>query len=127
MAKDEITEPKERRKEELRAPVEIKVDLSTLGTYYLTKILNISTNGAFICHEDIKPIGTVVHISFQLPTDTALIETEAQVAWSYRQAGKAKPSGTGMGVKFTKIKPEDQKKIENYIQDLLLIKPKKRR
>jgi len=127
MLKDEITEPKERRKKEPRAPVEIKVDLSTLGAYYLTKIMNLSTSGAFICHDDIKPIGTIVNISFKLPTDDKIIETEAEVAWSYRQGNKARNSGSGMGVKFTKIDPDDRKKIETYIQDLLLIKPKKKR
>jgi|JI10StandDraft_1071094.scaffolds.fasta_scaffold185150_3 Tfp pilus assembly protein PilZ len=127
MQKDEITEPKEHVKREHRAPVEIKVDLSTLGVYYLTKILNLSTSGAFICHEDIKPIGTIVNISFKLPTDSKIIQTEAKVAWSYRQGTKSKPSGTGMGLKFTKIDPVDQKKIETYIQELLLIQPKKKR
>jgi uncharacterized protein (TIGR02266 family) len=127
MQKDEITSPKERRKGEIRAPVEIKVDLSALGAYYLSKILNISTTGAFICHEDIKPIGTLVHISFKLPNDSKVIETEATVAWSYRQGTKTKSSGTGMGVKFTKIDVDDQKKIEKYIHDLLLLQPKKKR
>jgi uncharacterized protein (TIGR02266 family) len=127
MAKDEARGADKRSPDQPRAPVEIKVDLSSLGAYYLTKILNISAQGAFICHDDIEPIGTIVHISFKLPTDDHPIETEAQVAWSYRSAGNSKPSGTGMGVKFTKIKPEDQKKIESYIQDLLLLPPKKKR
>jgi uncharacterized protein (TIGR02266 family) len=126
MRKDEITDPKERR-DEHRAPVEIKVDLSTLGAYYLTKIVNLSTGGAFICHEDIKPIGTPVHIVFKLPNHEKPVEADAEVAWSYRQAGKSKPSGTGMGVRFTKLKTEDLNKIETYIRDLLLIKPKKKR
>lgn len=127
MPKDEITEPKERRQDDSRAPVEIKVDLSTLGAYYLTKIINLSIGGAFICHEDLKPIGTTVNISFKLPNHEKQIETEAVVAWSYKQGTKTKPSGTGMGVKFTKIKPEDQKKIQEYVQQLLLLKPKKKK
>ena len=127
MHKDEASDAKERRKNESRAPVEIKVDLSTMGAYYLTKILNISTSGAFICHDDIQPIGTIVQISFKLPSDNKIIETEAEVAWSYRQGTKAKNSGSGMGVKFTKINADDQKKIESYIQDLLLIQPKKKK
>jgi Tfp pilus assembly protein PilZ len=125
MSKNEITDNKERRKDETRASVEIKVDLSAVGAYYLTKILNLSTTGAFICHEQIQPIGTKIHISFKLPNYRESIETEALVAWSYREGGKGK--GSGMGVKFTEIKSEDQKKIETYIKDLLLLQPKKKR
>ena len=125
MQKDEIEGSKERRKDENRAAVEIMVDLSAVGAYYLTKILNLSTTGAFICHDQIQPIGTAIHISFKLPNHDPSIETEAVVAWSYREGGKGK--GSGMGVKFTQIKPEDQKKIETYIKELLLLKPKKKR
>lgn len=126
--KDEDSKASERRKDSPRASVEIEVDLSTLGVYYLTKIVNISSGGAFICHPDIKPIGTLLKISFKLPFDSYLIETEAQVTWSYKQAGKAKPSSTGMGVKFLEIKSDDQKKIQAYIDGLLENpKPKKKK
>ena len=116
--KDEITDQNERRRDGVRAPIEISVDLSTLGIYYLSRIVNISTGGAFICHPDIKPIGTLLKISFKLPLDSHPIETDAQVTWSYKQAGKAKPSSTGMGIKFLKISPDDQKRIENYVEQL---------
>lgn len=127
MLKDEITDPRERRKEGIRTPVEITVDLSALGTYFLTRMINISIGGAFVCHENIQPIGTVIKISFQLPTDSNPIVVDAQVCWSYKQAGKAKPSSTGMGVKFIQVKDEDQKKIEDYIGQLIETKPKKKR
>lgn len=108
----------ERRKSDDRADVEINVDLSTLGIYYLSKIVNLSTGGAFICHPDIEPIGTVLKISFTLPNDPKPIQTKAQVTWSYKQAGRVKPSGTGMGIKFIEINSDDQTKIKDYIEQL---------
>lgn len=119
------TDPRERRKEGDRAPVEISVDLSAVGKYFLTRMINISIGGAFVCHENIQPIGTVIKISFQLPNDTKPIIVDAQVCWSYKQAGKSKPSSTGMGVKFLEVTPDHQKKIEDYVNQLLIKKSKK--
>lgn len=126
MHKDEMTtDPRERRTEGDRAPVEISVDLSAVGRYFLTRMINISIGGAFVCHENIQPIGTVIKISFKLPNDSNPIVVDAQVCWSYKQAGRSKPSSTGMGVKFMGIQPDDQKKIEDYVNQLLANKSKK--
>ncbi|MEZ4846258.1 MAG: hypothetical protein R2877_04725 [Bdellovibrionota bacterium] len=122
MQKDEIEGSKERRKDENRAAVEIMVDLSAVGATTSPKSSIYPPRGAFICHDQIQPIGTI-HISFKLPNHDPAIETEAVVAWSYREGG----SGKGSGIcKFTQLKPEDQK-IETYIKELLLLKPKKKR
>lgn len=108
----------ERREGINRADVEISVDLSTLGIYYLSRIINLSSGGAFICHPEIEPIGTILKISFTLPNDPTPIETKAQVTWSYKQAGKVKPSSTGMGIKFIEIQDDDRKKIQDFVEEL---------
>lgn len=126
MNMNDTTDPRERRSTGVRAPTEIQVDLSSLGTYQLTKMINISAGGAFICHEDIKPIGTIIKISFKLPSDPKAIETQAKVAWSYKQAGKSRNSSTGMGVEFIEIKTEDQNRIQEYIQQILQTPRKKK-
>lgn len=126
MNMNDTTDPRERRSTGIRAQLEIKVDLALLGTYQLTRMINISLGGAFICHEDLQPIGTVLKISFKLPSDSQIIETQAKVAWSYKQAGKSKNSSTGMGVEFIEIKQEDQKRIKDFIEKTIATKSAKK-
>lgn len=110
----------ERRREgHQRAGIQIKVNLASLGPYYLSKLTNISAGGAFIQHPNPEPVGTLIDLTFQLPNDENIIETKAKVVWKYMQGGKALPNGTGMGIEFIEISQEDKDRIHGYIQNIL--------
>lgn len=108
-----------RQEGQYRAPVQINVNLASLGPYYLSKLTNISKGGAFIQHPNPHPIGTVMDISFQLPNDFNNIKTKAKVVWKYMQGGANLPNGTGMGIQFIEIEKSDQIRIQEYIKNIL--------
>ncbi len=106
----------ERRTGGNRARVEIDVDLSSYGNYYLSKLANLSPGGAFIRTFSVYPIGTELTLRFRLPNDTQAIEAEGEVAWNYTQPGDTDANATGVGVMFTKLKPEDRERIESFVK-----------
>ncbi|MCB0272125.1 MAG: PilZ domain-containing protein [Bdellovibrionales bacterium] len=108
-----------RKSGQTRAIVQIRVNLASLGPYYLSKLTNISTGGAFIQHPNPEPVGTLLDVSFQLPNEDIVIETKAKVVWKYIQGGNALPNGTGMGIEFVEIAKDDQSRIATYIQNIL--------
>ena len=105
----------EKRSGGTRAQVEIDVDLSTYGRYYLSKLENVSSGGAFVRTRSVHPVGTDVKLRFRLPDDTRVIEASAEVVWVYDQAGDVEPNSTGMGIRFTNITDEDQGRIANFV------------
>jgi uncharacterized protein (TIGR02266 family) len=106
-----------------RAGVEIDVDLSTLGPYYLSKLTNLSIGGAFIQHPQPASVGTELTIKFVLPNQPAPIQARAKVAWTYIQPGQRIPNGTGMGIQFTNIDAQDENKIKQYVHELTTLDP----
>ena len=98
-----------------RARVELDVDLGTYGRYFLTKMANVSTGGAFILTESLHPVGTPLNIRFRLPDDDASIEATAEVIWTYKQPGGSSPNASGMGVRFMEIRPEDEERISDFV------------
>ncbi|HLG20658.1 MAG TPA: TIGR02266 family protein [Bdellovibrionota bacterium] len=99
-----------------RAKVELDIDLSTYGKYYLTKLENVSIGGAFVRTKQLHPIGTAVKMRFRLPGDGAPIEADGQVVWTYRQTGQNEPNSSGMGIKFTGIEETDRERIAKFVE-----------
>ena len=106
-----------------RASVEIDVDLSPMGPYYLSKLTNLSIGGAFIQHHQPASVGTVLTIKFALPNQDMPILASATVAWTYVQPGERMPNGTGMGIQFTHIDADDEMKIKQYVESLTTLDP----
>ena len=112
-----MSEASDKRSGSQRARIDLDVDLSTYGKYFLLKLLNVSIGGAFVCSEKLHPIGTELKIRFKLPQDSAPIEAEGKVVWTYTQPDStASPNASGMGVQFTKIAQEDQNRIAGFIE-----------
>lgn len=102
-----------------RAEIEINVNLASMGPYYLSKLTNLSTGGAFIQHPNPEAVGTKLSITFQLPNCDHVIVAKAEVAWKYVQNGPTSNNATGMGIAFIDIRMEDIQQIANYIKNIL--------
>jgi len=112
-----VSPPKDKRAVGPRAQVELDVDLSTYGKYFLSKLENVSAGGAFVRTREVYPVGTDVKLRFTLPNDNATIEAAGEVIWSYNQAGRTEPNSSGMGIKFTKIQDEDRVRITRFVEE----------
>src|SRR5689334_272539 len=98
MSDDEITNPNNRTHK--RVATSLEVDYSTYTPYQIRRITNISKGGVFIRTQEIIPVGTVLDISFQLPTREDPIQSKVKVMWTYRQPSTVNLNSSGLGVQF---------------------------
>jgi len=105
----------DKRQTGVRAKVELDIDLSTYGRYYLSKLENVSIGGAFVRSRKLQPVGTSIKMRFRLPGEDKAIEADGKVVWAYKQAGSAEPNSTGMGIQFTEIEANDRERIAQFV------------
>jgi uncharacterized protein (TIGR02266 family) len=98
-----------------RADVELDIDLSTYGKYYLSKLKNVSIGGAFVRTRELQPVGSDLKMKFRLPGDRNPIEASGKVVWTYAQAGNTEPNSSGMGIQFTKIEENARERIAQFV------------
>ncbi len=82
------------RREQERRDVELNVNLGAYGKYYLSKLKNISTGGAFLLTRNLETVGTDVKVRFKLPEEEASIEASGKVVWTYLQEGTREPNSS---------------------------------
>jgi uncharacterized protein (TIGR02266 family) len=78
---------------------------------------DISPGGVFLRTEAFQPVGTTVYLQFSLRDGSFLIEAVGRVA---RITRPGKGENPGMGVQFTKMEDQAQKKLERLC---LALKP----
>ena len=99
----------------------VKIDLEGIEQLAGLFTENISEGGLFIRTDFPLPIGTRFHVSVSLRSCDAILEADAEVAWT-RAAGSKKPAG--MGVRFLHIEPGDKAVITDLVDGTLPAKPK---
>ncbi len=100
-----------------RVPATIRVDFRSGDTDAAGFILNISETGLFINYtsENLKTEDTL-NLTFPLPSDDNAIEAEGKVVWLNKSDGDSDTTFKGFGIHFTKIKPDDRKKIAIFVK-----------
>jgi len=98
-----------------RVPISVRVVNITSGnfTYYLAT--NISTGGMFLRTDEPLAEGTGLTLQFSLPDHDRKIQVEAKVVRSQRSV-PGSPYPSGMGVKFTRLDPEDLKIVQGFVE-----------
>jgi len=80
-----------------RIPLSLEVEYRTAGAFLVAYTSNLSKGGLFIETERPVPVGTVLMLSFTIPSGERL-QVRAVVAWLRPQPSEGKPAG--MGVEF---------------------------
>jgi len=98
----------------LRRPLRVKVTEKVVGMFEHFTSFDISVGGMFLKSEQPYAVGTDLEVEFTLPTKESPINAEARVV---RIVHPLDRSGhrPGMGIKFTKIDPEDHNIIEEFV------------
>lgn len=78
-----------------------------------SRISNISITGAFIATSNPLPVDDTFTIQLQLPGVAAIMTIAVRVVWT-KTHSNATPAG--MGIEFTNIPPEYQKKLAAFIE-----------
>lgn len=78
-----------------------------------SRISNISITGAFIVTSNPLPVDDTFTIQLQLPGVAAIMTIAVRVVWTKTHSNA---THTGMGIEFTNILPEHQKKLAAFIE-----------
>ena len=98
-----------------RAPIEIRVEYRTVGSFLSDWVVNISRGGMFIHTNSPLKLGAMVRLVFSLPGMPILFDINAEVKWSQTEPSD-RQALPGMGVEFVQINDRVQKRIDAYVK-----------
>jgi uncharacterized protein (TIGR02266 family) len=93
--------PGEHRREHARFTVDLDVTVGSDHNFYAGFAENLSAGGVFIATHKLKPVGSTIELSVNLP-EGVTIRAVGQVRW-VRIFNEQSDTPPGMGVKFTEI------------------------
>ena len=99
----------------IRAPIEIRVEYRTVGSFLSDWVVNISRGGMFIHTQSPLKVGAKVRLVFSLPGMPFMFDVNAEVKWSQTEPSERQEL-PGMGVEFVQIDERVQKRIEAYVK-----------
>lgn len=101
------------RRSARRVPCEIEIVVEEDQRRLRTHTLDISPGGLFFEIAPPPPVGAPLRLRFTMPDGRMPIEAEGGVAWL-----DERPGSEGVGVRFTKIDPDDLQSIVDYVNRL---------
>ena len=110
------------RRDELRAPIELKVEYKKMNTFFADYTKNISKGGTFIKTDRPLPVGTEFLFKLSLPKRKAPFELRGAVIWTNQASEVQKPENPqmGMGIRFIFESDADRQKFEGEVEDLMV-------
>ncbi|MEM1032282.1 MAG: TIGR02266 family protein [Myxococcota bacterium] len=98
-----------------RYRVELDVDFGTEHNFYSGFIENLSAGGVFIATHQVRPIGSLVQFSIQMPTRNRPVRGFGEVRW-VREYNEDTGTQPGMGLRFVEISHDDNELIRNFVE-----------
>lgn len=79
-------------------------------------ISDISVGGVFLETEKLLPVGSLLHLEFQLSPEISPMQCQGRVAWVNRNPDRTNaPGGQGMGIEFSNIRKLDLMAIMSWL------------
>jgi c-di-GMP-binding flagellar brake protein YcgR len=96
-----------------RASIQTEIWLGQDGIFTRSPetLRDLSEGGAFVETKQRFPVGDILHLRFQLPGASSLISCSVCV--------RNLRGGTGLGVEFLDISPDDRQQIRNFVESQL--------
>jgi uncharacterized protein (TIGR02266 family) len=113
---DEPTGDAEKRRSE-RTPLVVRVDYTTVDSFFSEFTANINEGGLFIETENPPPTGTAVLLKFKLPGEEDPILVHGRVVWTTARSASSGP-GPGMGIEFDNLDREARTRIDQVVRNL---------
>ncbi|HEY2899695.1 MAG TPA: TIGR02266 family protein [Polyangia bacterium] len=113
------------RRDQHRAPIELKVEYKRLNTFFYDYTKNISKGGTFIKTEKPLPIGTVFLFKLLVPARTEPLPLRGEVRWVVREGEPLPPEALpghdpGMGIRFVYDSAEQQRGLERVVEKMMV-------
>jgi type IV pilus assembly protein PilZ len=113
------------RRENFRAPIELKVEYKKLNTFFADYTKNICKGGTFIRTKKPLEVGTVFVFQLGVPKLKEPIAIRGEVKWVKRE-GQPSPAGVdanhepGMGIRFIYETAEERAALENVVERMMI-------
>ena len=104
----------EARRVHTRHDIDLEVTLESETNFYLGLTENLSEGGLFIATHLVKPLGTLIEVSFKLPNVAEAIRLVGVVRW-VRVYSETSDVGPGMGLRFENIQPHQVEQIRGFL------------
>lgn len=98
-----------------RAPLVVRVDYSTVDTFFSEFTTNINEGGLFIETDAPAPIGTRVVLQFALPGTHDPLKLDGRVVWASPEGSAEAP---GMGIEFENLDELSRRRINEVVRSL---------
>jgi type IV pilus assembly protein PilZ len=107
------------RRDDGRAPIELKVEYRRLNAFFADYTKNISRGGTFIATNRPLPIGTEFVFRLFVPTLDAPISLRGRVRWIVEEGD---PAGRepGMGIRFVFADDAERELVEKAVEKLMV-------
>jgi type IV pilus assembly protein PilZ len=96
-----------------RIATNIEIKFREKGSFIRSYMLNVNNGGLFLKTNNPLNLDSEVTMLIQLPDDPETMSVEGRVVWTNP---KSKTFPAGMGIQFTKILLEHQKKIKIFVE-----------
>lgn len=103
------------RRASQRISLEVQVNYASASNFYAGFTEDLSDSGLFIATYDLQPIGTLIEITFSLPSGH-IIHSTGQVRWLRDTRDPSDDAPPGMGVMFQTLAPEDRRGIQEFLR-----------
>jgi uncharacterized protein (TIGR02266 family) len=97
-----------------RHGVAIDVTLESESNFYMGLTENLSAGGLFIATHTLRPLGTAIDVTLQLPGAEDPVRVRGTVRW-VREYSETSDGGPGMGLRFDDITEEDAHIIRQFL------------
>jgi len=101
------------RREHSRFSVDLDVTVGSDHNFYAGFAENLSAGGVFIATHKLKPVGSKIELTINLP-DGAQLKTEGEVRW-IRVFNEHSDTPPGMGVRFNDLPASSVSAIQNFL------------
>lgn len=108
----------EERRANPRATTKIEITFKESGAFFKAYMLNVSRGGLFIKTDSPLVLETSVLLLLKLPSENETLEIDGRVVWVNPKSRK-NSFPKGMGIQFVNMKPEDEEKIKNFVEEHL--------
>lgn len=111
------------RRDQSRAPIELKVEYKRLNTFFSDYTKNISRGGTFIKTARPLPIGTEFLFKLFVPVLSAPLVLRGQVQWIVSEdevLGRGRDAVAGMGIRFVDLEGAAQRDLERVVEKLMV-------
>jgi type IV pilus assembly protein PilZ len=112
------------RRQDSRAPIELKVEYKRLNTFFYDFARNISKGGTFIKTSKPLPVGTVFIFKLFVPSLSEPLVLRGEVRWSRREEDLAEDPGqegeAGMGIRLVYEDEEERRSVERAVEKLMV-------